>query len=61
MAVGAITEWDQVNTIIAAGRADLCVLAREHLRDPHFTLHAAAAQGWPVDWPTQYLAVRPRD
>lgn len=60
MAVGAISDWDQVNTIVEAGRADICLLAREHLRDPYFTLHAAAEQGWPVDWPNQYLAVKPR-
>lgn len=60
MAVGNITDWDQVNTILAAGRADLCVLARQHLRDPSFTLHAAEDQGWPLDWPRQYRAVQPR-
>jgi anthraniloyl-CoA monooxygenase len=58
LAVGNISEWDQVNTIVAAGRADLCVLARQHLRDPYLALHAAAEQGWPVDWPRQYLAAK---
>ena len=63
MAVGAIQDWDQVNTIIASGRADLCALARPHLLDPHFTLRAAAEQNYRgpgVTWPPQYLAARPR-
>jgi anthraniloyl-CoA monooxygenase len=60
LAVGAITTADQVNTIVASGRADLCALARPHLADPYFTLHAAAeyqAMGYPIDgasWPKQY-------
>ena len=45
IAVGAISSYDDVNTIILAGRADLCALARPHLWDPHWTLHAAADQG----------------
>jgi anthraniloyl-CoA monooxygenase len=57
IAVGNITEPDQVNSILAAGRADLCALARPHLADPHWTLHAAAALGWGGQpWPPQYLA-----
>jgi anthraniloyl-CoA monooxygenase len=61
MAVGAITSADQVNTIVASGRADLCALARPHLADPSFTLRAAAeyaAMGYAVEgvsWPQQYL------
>jgi anthraniloyl-CoA monooxygenase len=56
IAVGNITEPDQVNGIIAAGRADLCALGRPHLADPHWTLHAAAALGWEAQpWPVQYL------
>ena len=56
IAVGNITEADQVNSIIAAGRADLCALARPHLADPHWTLHAAAQLGYaPQAWPVQYL------
>ncbi|GAC1535802.1 MAG: bifunctional salicylyl-CoA 5-hydroxylase/oxidoreductase [Candidatus Velthaea sp.] len=59
MAVGNITESDQVNGIIAAGRADLVALARPHLADPYFTLHAAAALGYDeVSWPPQYLTGR---
>ena len=42
MAVGAIFEPDHVNSILMAGRADLCALARPHLADPYWTLHAAA-------------------
>jgi anthraniloyl-CoA monooxygenase len=61
MAVGNIQDADQCNTILAAGRADLCVLARAHLFDPYFTLHAAAAYGHEdQDWPPQYLAAKPR-
>jgi anthraniloyl-CoA monooxygenase len=57
IAVGNITEADQVNGIIAAGRADLCALGRPHLADPHWTLHAAAQLGWKDQhWPNQYLS-----
>lgn len=59
IAVGAITSADQVNTIVASGRADLCALARPHLADPYFTLHAAADYDWRgVTWPKQYEAGR---
>jgi anthraniloyl-CoA monooxygenase len=55
MAVGAIFEPDHVNSILMAGRADLCALGRPHLADPYWTLHAAAALGYPdVEWPVQY-------
>ena len=54
IAVGAISSYDDVNTIILAGRADLCALARPHLWDPHWTLHAAVDQGVDVPWPPQY-------
>ena len=57
MAVGNITEFDQLNSIIASGRADLCALARPHLSDPQFTLQAAARQGYGAQvWPKPYLA-----
>jgi anthraniloyl-CoA monooxygenase len=57
IAVGNIYEGDHVNTIIAAGRADLCAIARPHLADPSWTLHEAAKQGYKdVKWPDQYLA-----
>ncbi len=62
MAVGNIQGWDHVNTIIASGRADLCALARPHLRDPYLTLHAAIEQGYEgnaVFWPNQYLSGKP--
>lgn len=56
MAVGAIFEPDHVNSIIAAGRADLCAIARPHLADPYWTLHAAAQLGYTdMPWPPQYL------
>jgi anthraniloyl-CoA monooxygenase len=57
MCVGAITSADQVNTIIAAGRADLVALARPHLVDPYFTMQAAAWYDAPaIHCPPQYLA-----
>ena len=52
--VGGVSSWDDVSSVIAARRADLVALAREHLYDPHFTRHAAAAQGVPQEWPEQY-------
>ena len=56
MAVGAITTADQINTLLLSGRADLVALARPHLADPYFTLHAAADLGYEgVTWPSQYL------
>jgi anthraniloyl-CoA monooxygenase len=58
IAVGAITEADQVNSIIAAGRADLCAIARPHLANPAWTLHEAAKLQKQVDWPKQYLSGR---
>jgi anthraniloyl-CoA monooxygenase len=59
MAVGNIFEPDHVNSIIAAGRADLCCLARPHLADPYWTLHAAAQLGYDqIAWPVQYLSGR---
>ncbi len=57
IAVGNIFEGDHVNTIIAAGRADLCAVARPHLADPAWTLHEAAKQGFTeISWPKQYVA-----
>jgi anthraniloyl-CoA monooxygenase len=59
MAVGNIFEPDHVNSIIAAGRADLCCLARPHLADPYWALHAAAQLGYDqIAWPVQYLSGR---
>jgi anthraniloyl-CoA monooxygenase len=55
IAVGNVTEPDQVNSIVAAGRADLVALARPHLSDPAWTLHAAAELGYTDQWwPWQY-------
>jgi anthraniloyl-CoA monooxygenase len=57
IAVGNIFEGDHVNTIIAAGRADLCAIARPHLADPAWTLHEAAKQAYgDVWWPEPYKA-----
>jgi anthraniloyl-CoA monooxygenase len=57
IAVGVISSYDDVNSILLAGRADLCAIGRAHLYDPNWTLHAAADQGyrgpgaeWPVPW-----------
>ena len=59
MAVGNIFEPDHLNGIIAAGRADICCLARPHLADPYWSLHAAAKLGYEqIAWPPQYLAGR---
>jgi anthraniloyl-CoA monooxygenase len=59
MAVGNITEADQVNSILLAGRADLVCLARPHLADPYWTLHAAIRAGdRGTEWPLPYLAGR---
>ena len=55
IAVGAITEGDQANSIIAAGRADLCAIGRPHLTDPAWTLHEAAKlQSRDIVWPRPY-------
>ncbi|MFN3575411.1 MAG: bifunctional salicylyl-CoA 5-hydroxylase/oxidoreductase [Tabrizicola sp.] len=59
MTVGNITDWDQVNGILMAGRADLVMLARMHLADPYWTLHAAIEQGETgADWPDPYRGGR---
>jgi anthraniloyl-CoA monooxygenase len=59
MAVGNIYEPDHVNSILMAGRADLVCLARPHLADPYWTLHAAVALNDPdVEWPLPYLRGR---
>ncbi|MFE3140012.1 bifunctional salicylyl-CoA 5-hydroxylase/oxidoreductase [Streptomyces scopuliridis] len=59
IAVGAISSWDDVNSLLLAGRTDLCALARPHLHDPQWTLHAAGAQGYEgpaAPWPLPYRA-----
>jgi anthraniloyl-CoA monooxygenase len=59
MTVGAVTTADQINTLLAAGKADLVALARPHLANPYFTLQASAwYQHMPQHWPPQYLAGR---
>ena len=61
MAVGAIQGADHANTILAAGRADLCAMAREHLSDPYLThRHAQSERVTSAPWAKQYLAVKPR-
>ncbi len=57
MAVGNISSYMDVNTILAAGRADLCLLARAHLFDPYWTRHAAYTLGYDLEWPDQYKLV----
>jgi anthraniloyl-CoA monooxygenase len=59
IAVGAISSYDDVNSVLLAGRADLVAIGRPHLYDPHWTLHAAAEQDYQgpgADWPVQYRA-----
>jgi anthraniloyl-CoA monooxygenase len=59
IAVGVISSYDDVNSIVLAGRADLCALARAHLYDPQWTLHAAADQGYAgpgAKWPDPFKA-----
>ncbi|MCE9657491.1 MAG: bifunctional salicylyl-CoA 5-hydroxylase/oxidoreductase [Burkholderiales bacterium] len=59
MAVGAISEADHVNSIIAAGRADLCAVARPHLANPAWTLLESARIGYTeVEWPKQYRSAK---
>ncbi|GAB3474857.1 bifunctional salicylyl-CoA 5-hydroxylase/oxidoreductase [Nocardiopsis coralliicola] len=59
IAVGAVSSYDDVNSLLLAGRADLCALGRTHLYDPQWTLHAAAEQGYAgpaADWPVPFRA-----
>ena len=59
IAVGAISEADHANSILAAGRADLCAVARPHLANPAWTLTEAARIGWTaVDWPRPYRSAK---
>ncbi|HMB71483.1 MAG TPA: bifunctional salicylyl-CoA 5-hydroxylase/oxidoreductase, partial [bacterium] len=57
MAVGNISSYMDVNTILAAGRADLCALARAHLWDPYWIRNAAQKQGYPLPWPDPYSSL----
>ena len=59
IAVGVISSFDDVNSLVLAGRADLCAIGRAHLYDPNWTLHAAAEQGYngpAVTWPQPWAA-----
>lgn len=59
IAVGAISEADHVNSIIAAGRADLCAIARPHLANPAWSLQEAAKVGYyDLQWPHQYRSAK---
>ena len=61
IAVGAITEADHVNSIISAGRADLCAVARPHLANPAWTLQEAARIGYTgIAWPPPYESGKPQ-
>ncbi len=57
MTVGNISSYEDVNSILAAGRADLCVLARAHLYDPYWTRHAATELGYDMPWPDPYHTI----
>jgi anthraniloyl-CoA monooxygenase len=57
MAVGNISTHQDVNAILAAGRADLVLLGRVHLWDPYWTRHAAYALGHPLPWPPPYSSL----
>jgi 2,4-dienoyl-CoA reductase-like NADH-dependent reductase (Old Yellow Enzyme family) len=57
--VGLITAPEQAEAIVDGGRADLVLMARELLRDPHFPLRAAVALKAEGPWPRQYLRARP--
>ena len=56
--VGAVASFEDVNSILAAGRADLVALARGHLYDPYFTRHAATTLGVKTPWPNPYVSVQ---
>jgi 2,4-dienoyl-CoA reductase-like NADH-dependent reductase (Old Yellow Enzyme family) len=59
-AVGMITRPKQAEEIIASGKADAVLIARELLRDPYWPLHAAAELGDEIEWPRQYGRARRR-
>ena len=59
LVAGNIFDWDQVNTIVGAGRSDLVALARTHLYNPYFTQQAAAYYGVEdIVWPDQYMSAK---
>ncbi len=57
MAVGNISTGEDVNSVLAGGRADLCAIARAHLWDPYWTRHSAHTQGLELPWPAPYASV----
>ena len=64
IAVGNISTYEDINSIIAAGRADLCAMARAVLYNPYWTRHAATRQGHAMPWPPPYDVLdryQPRD
>lgn len=61
IAVGVISSWDDVNSLVLAGRTDLCAIGRAHLYDPNWVLHAAVEQDYDgpgVSWPDPWRAGR---
>lgn len=64
MVAGGISSYGDVNSLLIAGRADLCLIGRAHLFDPYWTHHAAYEQDYPLSWPAPYSVVggsyRPR-
>lgn len=61
MAVGNISEADQINSIIASGRADLCALARPFMLNPHWLIEECKRMNWPIPLVSPYLAALPQD
>lgn len=57
MAVGNISSYEDANSVLAAGRADLCMMARAHLFDPYWTRHAAFELGHRMRWPAPYSSI----
>ena len=57
MTVGGIMSYSDVNSILMAGRSDLCMIARAHLYDPYWTRHAAVALDHEADWPNPYQSL----
>ncbi len=55
---GRIRSYDDINSLLAAGRADLCSLGRALIFDPYFVRRAAKAQGYALDWPAAYASAR---
>ena len=61
IAEGSISSYQDINSVVAAGRADLCCLGRALMFDPHFVRRAAHAQGYPLAWPPVYHLARKFD